>query len=156
MSGLTKKTHGFQNHEYLSYGDKDTDNLLIKGDNLLALKALLQDYQNQIKLVYIHPPFNTGQAFEHYEDGLEHSIWLTMIRDRLELLYKLLQPDGTIWVHLDDNESYYTRLILDEIFGRNNYLAQIAYERSGSAGIGQGGRFLVNTHELILVYDSKS
>jgi adenine-specific DNA-methyltransferase len=134
------------------YGDKSTENLLIKGDNLLALKALLQDFQNQVKLIYIDPPFNTGQAFEHYEDGLEHSIWLTMMRDRLELLYKLLRRDGTIWVHLDDNESHYCRMILDEIFGRNNYLAQIAYERSGSAGIGQGGRFLVNTHELILVY----
>lgn len=135
-----------------SYGDDYSENLLIKGDNLLGLKALLQDYQNKIKLVYIDPPFNTGQAFEYYEDGLEHSIWLTMIRDRLELIRLLLRKDGVIWVHLDDSESHYCRTILDEIFGRKNYLAQIAYERSGSAGIGQGGRFLVNTHEIILVY----
>ncbi len=135
-----------------SFGDKDTENLLIKGDNLLGLKALLQDYSNRIKLVYIDPPFNTGQAFEHYDDGLEHSIWLTMIRDRLELLHKLLKADGTIWVHLDDSESHYCKLMLDEIFGRKNYLAQIAYERSGSAGIGQGGKFLVNTYEIILIY----
>lgn len=134
------------------YGDKNTENILIKGDNLLALKALLQDYQNTIKLVYIDPPFNTGQAFEYYEDGLEHSIWLTMMRDRLELLKKLLKPEGVIWVHVDDSESHYCRALLDEVFGRNNYLAQVAYERSGSAGIGQGGRFLVNTHELILAY----
>jgi len=135
-----------------SYGDKDAENILIKGDNLLALKALLQDYQNSVKLVYIDPPFNTGQAFEHYDDGLEHSIWLTMMRDRLELLKKLLKQDGVIWVHVDDSESHYCRVLLDEIFGRKNYLSQVAYERSGSAGIGQGGRFLVNTHELILAY----
>lgn len=134
------------------YGDKDSENLLIKGDNLLALKALLQDHQNTIKLVYIDPPFNTGQAFEHYDDGLEHSIWLTMMRDRLDLLKKLLKPEGVIWVHVDDSESHYCRALMDEVFGRKNYLAQVAYERSGSAGIGQGGRFLVNTHELILAY----
>jgi len=135
-----------------SNGDKDSENLLIKGDNLLALKALQQDYQNKIKLVYIDPPFNTGQAFEYYEDGLEHSIWLTMMRDRLDLLKRLMSKDGIIWVHVDDSESHYCKILMDEIFGRHNYLANIAYERSGSAGIGQGGRFLVNTHEYIVVY----
>ncbi len=134
------------------YGDKNTENILIKGDNLLGLKALLQDYQNSVKLIYIDPPFNTGQAFEHYDDGFEHSIWLTMMRDRLFLLHKLLRKDGSIWIHLDHSESHYCKVLLDEIFGRNNYLATIAYERSGSAGIGQGGKFLVNTHEIILVY----
>jgi len=138
--------------EKSSFGDKDSENMLIKGDNLLALKALLQDFRNKIKLVYIDPPFNTGQAFDHYDDGLEHSIWLTMMRDRLILLYKLLKKDGTIWIHLDDTEVHYCRIILDEVFGRKNFLAQIAYERSGSAGIGQGGKFLVNTHEYILVF----
>ena len=135
-----------------SNGDKDSENLLIKGDNLLALKALQQDYQNKIKLVYIDPPFNTGQAFEYYEDGVEHSIWLTMMRDRLDLLKRLMSKDGIIWVHVDDSESHYCKILMDEIFGRHNYLANIAYERSGSAGIGQGGRFLVNTHEYIVVY----
>jgi len=134
------------------YGDKNTQNLLIKGDNLLALKALLQDYSNSVKLVYIDPPFNTGQAFEYYEDGLDHSIWLTMLRDRLALLNKLLNKNGVIWIHVDNSESHYCKILLDEIFGRNNFLANIAYERSGSAGIGQGGKFLVNTHEYILVY----
>lgn len=138
--------------EKASYGDVDSPNFLIKGDNLLALKALQQDYQNTIKLIYIDPPFNTGQAFEYYEDGLEHSIWLTMMRDRLELLRKLLKPEGVIWVHVDDSESHYCRALMDEVFFRKNYLAQIAYERSGSAGIGQGGKFLVNTHEIILAY----
>lgn len=135
-----------------SFGDKDSENILIKGDNLLALKALQQDYKNSIKLIYIDPPFNTGQAFEHYEDGLEHSIWLTMMRDRLELLKKLLKPEGVIWVHLDNTESHYCRALMDQVFERNNYLAQVAYERSGSAGIGQGGKFLVNTHEIIVTY----
>jgi len=138
--------------EKQTYGDPATDNLLIKGDNLLALKALIQDYSESVKLVYIDPPFNTGQAFEHYDDGLEHSIWLSMLRDRLLLFQKLLRKDGSIWIHLDDSESHYCKVLMDEIFGRNNYLATIAYERSGSAGIGQGGRFLVNTHEVILVY----
>lgn len=135
-----------------SNGDTDSENLLIKGDNLLALKALQQDYQNKVKLVYIDPPFNTGQAFEYYEDGLEHSIWLTMMRDRLDLLKRLMRKDGIIWIHVDDSESHYCKILMDEIFGRQNYLANIAYERSGSAGIGQGGRFLVNTHEYMVVY----
>ncbi len=138
--------------EKSSFGEKNSENMLVKGDNLLALKALLQDFRNKIKLVYIDPPFNTGQAFDHYDDGLEHSIWLTMMRDRLTLLHKLLKKDGTIWIHLDDTEVHYCRMILDEVFGRKNFLAQIAYERSGSAGIGQGGKFLVNTHEYVLVF----
>src|SRR3990167_10806082 len=82
------------------HGNKNTENLLIKGDNLLALKALLQDYSNSVNLVYIDPPFNTGQAFEHYDDGLEHSICLSMLRDRLLLFQKLLSKDGSIWIHL--------------------------------------------------------
>ncbi|PIZ02409.1 hypothetical protein COY59_04910 [Candidatus Gottesmanbacteria bacterium CG_4_10_14_0_8_um_filter_37_24] len=82
-----------------SFGDKNTENMLIKGDNLLALKALLSDYENSIKLIYIDPPFNTGTAFDFYDDGLEHSIWLTMMRDRLELLKKLLKKDGVIFVY---------------------------------------------------------
>ena len=77
--------------EKASYGDKDSENILIKGDNLLALKALESDFRNKIKLIYIDPPFNTGQAFEYYDDGIEHSVWLTMMRDRLSLLHKLLQ-----------------------------------------------------------------
>ncbi|KKQ55999.1 MAG: hypothetical protein US75_C0011G0016 [Candidatus Woesebacteria bacterium GW2011_GWC1_38_13] len=140
---LVKKNH---------FGDAKSQNMLIKGDNLLALKALVSEYTEKVKLIYIDPPFNTGQAFEHYDDGYEHSIWLTMMRDRLGLLQTLLDENGSIWVHLDDSESHYCKVLLDETFGRNNYLATIAYERSGSAGIGQGGKFLVNTHEVILVY----
>ncbi|MBN2456383.1 MAG: site-specific DNA-methyltransferase [Sedimentisphaerales bacterium] len=132
--------------------DKDIfDNMLIFGDNLLALKALEAEYTGKVKCIYIDPPFNTGQAFEYYDDGIEHSLWLGLIKDRLEILYKLLTPDGLFWMHLDDNEVHYCKVMLDEIFGRNNFVTQINYERSGSAGIGQGGVF-VDTSEYILLY----
>lgn len=101
------------------------DNLLIKGDNLLALKALEQEYAGRVKCIYIDPPYNTGNAFEHYDDGLEHSIWLSLIRDRLEILRKLLRSDGFICVHIDDSEGAYLKILLDEVFGRNNYLSTI-------------------------------
>ena len=95
-----------ENPEY-SYGDGDTGNMLIHGDNLLALKALEQEYAGKIKCVYIDPPYNTGSAFTHYDDNLEHSIWLNLIRERLVLLRNLLCEDGSIWVTLDDNEVFY-------------------------------------------------
>lgn len=97
------------------------DNMLIHGDNLLALKALEQDYTGQVKCIYIDPPYNTGNAFEHYDDGLEHSIWLSLMRDRLEILRKLLSDDGVIFVQIDDSESSYLKVLMDEVFGRNNY-----------------------------------
>lgn len=128
-----------------------TDNRLIYGDNLLALKSLEQEFQGKVKCVYIDPPFNTGQAFPLYEDGLEHSLWLSLIRDRIAILYNLLSNKGIFWIHLDDNEVHYCKVILDEIFGRSNFVSHITYERSGSAGIGQGGTF-VNTAEHILLY----
>src|SRR3989344_1653576 len=99
-----------------SFGDKDSENILIKGDNLLALKALQQDYENTIKLIYIDPPYNTGNAFELYEDGLEHSIWLTMMRDRLQILKRLLKNEGFICCHIDDSEGEYLRILMDEVF----------------------------------------
>src|SRR5204862_8300533 len=86
------------------------DNRLIFGDNLLALKALEQEFTGQIKCIYIDPPYNTGSAFAEYEDGLEHSIWLALMRDRLELLRRLLASDGSCWVQLDDNEAHYCRV----------------------------------------------
>jgi len=127
------------------------DNRLIFGDNLLALKALEQEFAGKIKCIYIDPPFNTGQAFEYYDDGVEHSLWLTLMRDRLELLYRLLANGGLLWVHLDDSEVHYCKVLLDEIFIRNNFVANITYERSGAAGLGLGG-FIVNTGENILLY----
>jgi adenine-specific DNA-methyltransferase len=128
------------------------DNRLIYGDNLLALKALEQEFAGKVKLVYIDPPFNTGQAFEHYDDALEHSTWLSLMRDRLVILQRLLHPSGALMVHLDQEEVHYLKVMLDEVFLRPNFLGQVAYERSGVSGIGQGGTFLVNTHEYILAY----
>lgn len=115
--------------EKAAYGDKEAENMLVKGDNLLALKALLQDFRNKIKVIYIDPPFNTGSAFEYYDDGLEHSIWLTMMRDRLILLKDLLAKDGAIFVHIDYNEEPYLRVVMDEIFGRDNYRNTIVVPR---------------------------
>lgn len=106
------------------------DNLLIHGDNLLALKALEQEYASKVKCIYIDPPYNTGNAFEHYDDGLEHSIWLGLMRERLELLGKLLSPNGSIWITLDDAEVHYCKIVCDEIFGRENFLVDIIWQHS--------------------------
>jgi adenine-specific DNA-methyltransferase len=100
----------------LSYGDSETENMLIQGDNLEALKALLPYYAGQVKCIYIDPPYNTQSAFEHYDDNLEHSTWLSMMYPRLEMLRDLLSNDGSIWVSMDDNEEPYIRILLDEIF----------------------------------------
>lgn len=108
-----------------SYGDAESGNMLIHGDNLLALKALEQDYTGKVKCIYIDPPYNTGNAFEHYDDGLEHSIWLSLMRDRLEILKRLLAEDGFFCCEIDDSEGQYLKVLLDEIFGRNNYLTTI-------------------------------
>ena len=98
------------------------DNMLIRGDNLLGLKALEQEFAGKVKCVFIDPPYNTGSAFEHYDDGVEHSIWLSLMRERLELLKRLLAPDGSIWITLDDNEAHYCKVLGDEVFGRSNFL----------------------------------
>lgn len=139
-----------ENPEY-SYGDPDSENMLIHGDNLLALKALEQDYAGKVKCIYIDPPFNTGQAFEYYDDNVEHSIWLNLMYSRIKILYRLLDKNGMFWIHLDDVEVHYCKIFLDEIFTRNGFLSHITYERSAVAGLGQGG-YLVNTTEHILVY----
>lgn len=131
--------------------DPDTENMIIHGDNLLALKALEPQFAGQVKCVYIDPPFNTGQAFEHYDDNLEHSIWLNLMNLRLRCLYNLLEANGMLWIHLDDVEVHYCKVLLDEIFARQNFVAHITYERSAVAGLGQGG-YLVNTTEHILLY----
>lgn len=110
-----------ENPEY-SYGEPDAENMLIHGDNLLTLKALEQDFAGKVKCIYIDPPYNTGAAFEHYDDNIEHSIWLNLMRQRLVLLKSLLKNDGFICVHIDDSEGHYLKVLLDEIFGRNNYL----------------------------------
>ncbi len=106
----------------LSYGDPDTENMIIHGDNLLALKALLPEYEGKVKCIYIDPPYNTGNAFEHYDDSVEHSTWLSLMKPRLELLKLLLIKDGFICCHIDDSEGQYLKIMLDEILGRANYL----------------------------------
>ena len=126
------------------------DNMLIHGDNLLALKALEQEYSGRVRCVYIDPPYNTGSAFDHYDDGVEHSIWLTLIRERIAILWSLLDPKtGTLWVSIDDREMPYLRLLLDEICGRSNFVAsniwQKRYSRENREAIG-------DVHEYILVY----
>ncbi|MGL5487412.1 MAG: DNA methyltransferase, partial [Shewanella sp.] len=105
------------------------DNLLIHGDNLLALKALEQQYAGKVKCVFIDPPYNTGSAFGHYDDGVEHSLWLTLMRDRLELLHSLLDEKGSVWISIDDNEMAYLKIIMDEIFGRSNFITTICWEK---------------------------
>ncbi len=113
----------------LSSGEPNTTNMLIQGDNLEALKALLPFYAGQVKCIYIDPPYNTRSAFEHYDDNLEHTQWLAMMWPRLELLRDLLAEDGSIWVSIDDNEGHYLKVMMDEVFGRKNYLANVIWQK---------------------------
>lgn len=136
--------------EELSYGDKNTENMLIQGDNLAALKALLPTHAGTVKCVFIDPPYNTKSAFEHYDDNLEHSQWLSMIYPRIVLLHQLLAEDGSIWVTLDDNEAHYFKVMLDEIFGRRNFLGNIIWQHSVQAK-GYPGKFSVH-HNHVLVW----
>lgn len=132
------------------FGDKNYDNILIKGDNLLGLKTLLQDYRNKIKLIFIDPPYNTGNAFPQYDDGLEHSIWLGLMRTRIELLYKLLAPLGSLWITIDDDECHYLKVMCDEIFGRHNFVANVIWEKKSSPQ--NDAKWISDTHDHILVY----
>ncbi len=126
------------------------DNQLIFGDNLLALKALEQEFAGKIKCIYIDPPFNTGQAFEHYEDGLEHSLYLGMMRDRLHLLGRLLTPDGCIWVHCDDYEGAYLKVLMDEVFGRDCFKFTFVWQSSDSPSDNKVP--VVSDHDFILCF----
>ena len=126
--------HRVNNHDLF-------DNRLIFGDNLLALKALEQEFSGKIKCIYIDPPYNTGQAFEHYDDGLEHSIWLGLMRERLELLKKLLAKDGTLFCQLNDDEMAYGKVLLDEVLGRVNFLKPGQCQDEANCGsVGRRGR----------------
>lgn len=117
-----------------SVGDPDSENMLIQGENLIALRSLEREYAGRIKLIYIDPPFNTGQDFEHYEDGLEHSIWLTMMENRLRLAKNILRNDGVVLVHIDNNEVGHLRVLMDEIFSKNNFVQMISEKRASPAG----------------------
>ncbi|MGR6466701.1 site-specific DNA-methyltransferase [Rhizobium sp. PAMB 3182] len=125
------------------------DNMLIKGDNLLALKALESQYEGQVKCVFIDPPYNTGSAFEHYDDGVEHSIWLSMMRDRLEIIKTLLQDDGSLWISIDDNEAHYLKVLCDEVFGRRNFIANVVWRKRDGA---PNDRMVGTVHDHILIY----
>ncbi|WP_375628102.1 MULTISPECIES: site-specific DNA-methyltransferase [unclassified Bartonella] len=126
------------------------DNKLIFGDNLLALKALEQEYMGKVKCIYIDPPYNTGNAFEHYEDGLEHSLWLSLMRDRLELLHHLLADDGSIWISIDDDEQAYLKVMMDEIFGRQNFINNIIWQKKYAPQ--NDTKWLSDNHDFIMVY----
>lgn len=142
-----------ENPEY-SYGDPKSENMLIHGDNLLALKALEQDFTEKIKCIYIDPPYNTGAAFEHYDDGIEHSLWLDLMHKRTKILRNLLSKDGVLIVHLDDNEVHYMKVILDEIFGRGNFVTTIAIKSSTPSGLKttHKDKTIIKTKDLCLVY----
>ncbi|TDK47916.1 site-specific DNA-methyltransferase [Algoriphagus formosus] len=138
-----------ENPEY-SYGDPNSENMLIHGDNLLALKALEQDYAGKVKCIYIDPPYNTGNAFEHYDDGVEHSEWLNLMTPRLRLLRDLLSTDGSIWISIDDDESHYLKVLCDEIFGRQNFVSNVIWEKKFSPQ--NDAKWLSDSHDHILVY----
>ncbi len=136
----------------LGYGDRDTGNMLIQGDNLEALKSLLPFYAGQVKCIYIDPPFNTGQAFEHYDDNLEHSIWLSIMLPRLELLRDLLSESGTIAIHLDDEELAYLTILMDEIFGRRNRIGLTTFVQGSAVGHKAINPGLVTVTNYVLIY----
>lgn len=137
-------------HAAQRVSDKDIfDNRLIFGDNLLALKALEAEFSGQVKCVYIDPPYNTGSAFTHYDDGIEHSLWLSLMRDRLEILERLVSPEGSVWVSVDDNEYPYLRVLCDEIFGRSNFSCTVIWEKRKSR---ENRRAFSFKHDYIVVY----
>lgn len=131
------------------YGDPAADNMLIHGDNLLALKALEREFAGRVKCIYIDPPYNTGSAFEHYDDNLEHSTWLSLMMPRLQILKNLLSDDGSIWISIDDDEQAYLKVLCDEVFERKNYITTNVWQKRTSpdmrAAISDG-------HEYVIVY----
>ena len=146
-----------ENPQY-SYGEIQTKtlpngklwngNMLIHGDNLLALKALESDYAGCVKCIYIDPPYNTGNAFEHYDDGLEHSIWLSLMRERLEILHRFLSDDGSIWITLDENEVHYCKVMCDEIFGRKNFVTTVIWKTTDNSNNNVTQFSLDHNHKL--------
>lgn len=132
------------------FGDPKAENMLIHGDNLLALKALEQQFAGSIKCVCIDPPYNTGSAFAQYDDGIEHSLWLSLMYDRIKLIHKLLSIDGTVWIAIDDNEAHYLKIMCDEIFGRQNFIANVIWEKSDSPRM--DAIYFSGRHDYILCY----
>ncbi|MDO8775472.1 MAG: site-specific DNA-methyltransferase [Burkholderiaceae bacterium] len=136
--------------EPVSSHGNGADNLLIQGDNLEALKALLPFYRGQVKCIFIDPPYNTKSAFEHYDDNLEHSQWLSMMLPRLQLLRELLREDGSIWVTIDDNEGHYLKVLMDEVFGRRNFVANVLWRKNYSPK--STARHISEDHDHVFVY----
>lgn len=130
--------------------DPITENMLIHGDNLLALKALESKYTGQVKCIYIDPPYNTGSAFEHYDDNIEHSQWLNLMRPRLQILWNLLSDDGSIWISIDDDEGHYLKVLCDELFGRHNFINTVIWEKKYSPQ--NDAKWLSDSHDFILIY----
>jgi adenine-specific DNA-methyltransferase len=126
------------------------DNRVIFGDNLLALKALEQEFSGKVKCVFIDPPYNTGSAFTHYDDGLEHSIWLGLMRDRLEIIRRLMSDDGSLWITIDDNEAHYLKVLCDEVFGRVNFVANVIWQKKFSPQ--NDAKWISNSHDHVLCY----
>ena len=126
------------------------DNRLIFGDNLLALKALEQELAGKVKCVFIDPPYNTGSAFTHYDDGVEHSLWLSLMRDRLELIRRLLAHDGSLWITIDDNEAHYLKVLCDEVFGRRHFVGNVIWQKRFAPN--STAQYLSDSHDHILVY----
>ncbi len=130
--------------------DENTENMIIHGDNLLALKALESKYAGQVKCIYIDPPYNTGSAFSHYDDNLEHSIWLNLMRARIKALYNLLNNNGSMWISIDDDERDYLKVVCDEIFGRSNFVCSVIWQKKGTRS--NDARWFSDTHDYVLVY----
>ncbi len=135
-----------------THGDPAADNWLIQGDNLEALKALLPFYAGRVKCIYIDPPYNTKSAFEHYDDNLEHSQWLSMMYPRLELLRELLAEDGSIWVSIDDNEAHYLKVVMDEVFGRGNFVVNVLWQKRTSP---DARLHIGDAHDHVLLYSKR-
>ena len=141
----------FSHHAKYRMSDDDIfDNKLIYGDNLLALKALEQEFSGKVKCIFIDPPYNTGSAFSHYDDGLEHSIWLGLMRDRLEVIRRLLSDNGSLWITIDDNEAHYLKVLCDEVFGRANFVANVIWQKKYAPA--NDALWLSDSHDHILVY----
>ena len=128
----------------------DGDNLIVHGDNLAAMKSLLRHFRGRVKCIYIDPPYNTGAAFEHYNDNFEHASWLSMMLQRLKLMKQLLSDDGSIWISIDDDEAHYLKVICDEIFGRNNFVASVVWQKKYVGA--PDAKWISDTHDYILVY----
>lgn len=137
-----------------TYGDPSAENLIVHGDNLLALRALLPFYRGKVKCIYIDPPYNTGSAFEHYDDNLEHSQWLSMMYPRLQLLREFLSEDGSIWIQIDDYECAYLTVMMDEIFGRRNFITSISVKMSHLSGVKMShvNKTIPKLKETVLLY----